>query len=162
MATPLPDATALAALVRSGDASPRELVDDAIARIERVNPTVNAVIHERFEAARSEADGPLPDGPFRGVPFLVKDLGCEIAGEPHHLGNQALKDADARATFTSTLYESFRDSGLITLGRTNTPEFGGTITTEPLAYGPSRNPWDTDHSTGGSSGGSAAAVAAGM
>jgi amidase len=159
---PLPDATALAALVRSGDASPTELVDEAIARVERLDPAINAVIHERFEAARAEAGGDLPDGPFRGVPFLVKDLGCEMAGEPHTLGNQALKDADVRATTDSYLYESIRGAGFVTLGRTNTPELGGTITTEPVAFGPSRNPWDLDHSTGGSSGGSAAAVAAGM
>lgn len=162
MSPPLPDATALAALIRSGDASPTELVDEAIERVRRLDPTINAVIHERFEAACAEAAGDIPDGPFRGVPFLVKDLGCEIAGEPHSMGNQALKDADVRADVDSYLYEAIRGSGLITLGRTNTPEFGGTITTEPVAFGPSRNPWNTDHSTGGSSGGSAAAVAAGM
>lgn len=162
MATPLPDATELAALVRSGQASPGELVDDAIARIERLDPTVNAVIHERFEAARAEARRVLPDGPFHGVPFLVKDLGCEMAGEPHTLGNRALRDADVRADEDSYLYRSIRGAGFVTLGRTNTPELGGTITTEPLAFGPSRNPWNPDHSTGGSSGGSAAAVAAGM
>ena len=162
MTAPLPDATDLAALVRSGAASPVELVDDAIARIERLDPTINAVIHERFEAARAEAAGPIPDGPFRGVPFLVKDLGCEIADEPHAMGNRALAAANARATHDSYLYEAIRGAGLITLGRTNTPELGGTITTEPVAFGPSRNPWNPDHSTGGSSGGSAAAVAAGM
>ena len=162
MTTPLPDATALAALVRSGQASPVELVDDAIARVERLDPTVNAVIHPRFEAARAEAAAALPDGPFRGVPFLVKDLGCEIAGEPHTQGNQALKNAGVRATDDSFLYQSIRSAGFVTLGRTNTPELGGTITTEPVAFGPSRNPWNPDHSTGGSSGGSAAAVAAGM
>lgn len=158
----LPDATELADLVRSGSASPLELVDDAIERIERLDPTLNAVIHERFEAARAEAAGPIPDGPFRGVPFLVKDLGCEIAGEPHSMGNRALAAADVRATQDSYLYEAIRGAGLITLGRTNTPELGGTVTTEPVAFGPSRNPWNTDHSTGGSSGGSAAAVASGM
>ena len=162
MTAPLPDATELAALVRSGQASPAELVDEAIARVERLDRTINAVIHERFDAARAEASGTIPDGPFRGVPFLVKDLGCEMAGEPHTQGNQALKDADVRAAYDSYLYESIRDAGFITLGRTNTPELGGTITTEPEAFGPSRNPWNTDHSTGGSSGGSAAAVAAGM
>ena len=162
MATPLPDATELATLVRSGQASPGELVDDAIARVQRLDPTVNAVIHERFEAARTEARGGLPDGPFRGVPFLVKDLGCEMAGEPHTLGNRALRDADVRAEQDSHLYQSIRGAGFVTLGRTNTPELGGTITTEPEAFGPSRNPWNPDHSTGGSSGGSAAAVAAGM
>lgn len=158
----LPDATELAALVRSGQASPAELVDEAIARVERLDRTINAVIHERFDAARAEASGTIPDGPFRGVPFLVKDLGCEMAGEPHTQGNQALKDTDVRAAYDSYLYESIRGAGFITLGRTNTPELGGTITTEPEAFGPSRNPWNTDHSTGGSSGGSAAAVAAGM
>jgi amidase len=162
MTTPLPDATELATLVRSGQASPGELVDDAIARVERLDPTINAVIHERFEAARSEARAALPDGPFRGVPFLVKDLGCEMAGEPHTLGNRALRDADVRAEQDSYLYRSIRGAGFVTLGRTNTPELGGTITTEPEAFGPSRNPWNPDHSTGGSSGGSAAAVAAGM
>jgi amidase len=162
MTTPLPDATELATLIRSGQASPGELVDDAIARVERLDPTINAVIHERFEAARAEARGDVPDGPFRGVPFLVKDLGCEMAGEPHTLGNRALRDADVRAEQDSYLYQSIRGAGFVTLGRTNTPELGGTITTEPEAFGPSRNPWNPDHSTGGSSGGSAAAVAAGM
>jgi len=156
------DATALAALVSSGEASPGELVDEAIERIERLNPTLNAVIHQRFDAARAEAGGDLPDGPFRGVPFLVKDLGCEMAGEPLHLGCRALKEAGVRSPVDSFLYESIRDAGFVTLGRTNTPEFGSTITTEPVAYGPTRNPWNTDHSTGGSSGGSAAAVAAGI
>ena len=162
MPTPLPDATELANLVRSGQASPGELVDEAIARVERLDPTINAVIHERFDTARSEARGALPDGPFRGVPFLVKDLGCEMAGEPHTLGNRALRDAGVRAEQDSNLYRSIRGAGFVTLGRTNTPELGGTITTEPEAFGPSRNPWNPEHSTGGSSGGSAAAVAAGM
>lgn len=162
MTTPLPDATELAALVRSGHASPAELVDEAIERVQRLNPTINAVIHERFDAARAEAQGDLPEGPFRGVPFLVKDLGCEIAGEPHTKGNRALRDANVRADADSFVYESIRGAGFVTLGRTNTPELGGTITTEPVAFGPSRNPWNTAHSTGGSSGGSAAAVAAGM
>ena len=156
------DATALAALVASGEASPGELVDEAIERIERLDPTINAVIHRRFEAARAEAAGDLPDGPFRGVPFLAKDLGCEMAGEPLTLGCRGLKDADVRAPVDSFLYESVRDAGLITLGRTNTPEFGSTVTTEPVAFGATRNPWNTEHSTGGSSGGSAAAVASGM
>lgn len=156
------DATALAELVRTGQASPSELVDEAITRIERHNPTVNAVIHERFEKARAEAKGELPDGPFRGVPLLVKDLGCAMAGEPMHMGCAGLQRIDFRTPGDSFLYESFRDAGFVTLGRTNTPEFGTTITTEPVSHGISRNPWNTDHSTGGSSGGSAAAVAAGM
>ena len=158
----MPDATAMAEMVRTGEASPLELVDQAIARIEAVNPLINAVIHPRFEAARDEAATVSTSGPLAGVPILVKDLGCEIAGEPHHEGCQALKDADYRATTDSFLYRRFRGLGTVTLGRTNTPEFGSTITTEPLAYGPTLNPWNPEHSTGGSSGGSAAAVAAGI
>jgi amidase len=156
------DVTALAALVRAGAASPLELVDDAIARVEALNPTLNAVIHERFDRARAEAAGPLPDGPFRGVPFLVKDAVCHQAGEPNHHGMQAVKDAGYVAAEDTWLAARYRAAGFVTIGRTNVPELTSTITTEPVAYGPSRNPWDTARSTGGSSGGSAAAVASGM
>ena len=156
------DATAQAALVRDGKVSPLELVDAAIARIEKVNPEINAVIHERFEDARREAAGTLPDGPFRGVPFLLKDLGPTMAGDPHHMGSRFLKEAGFRATEDTALARRFLAAGLVVVGRTNTPELGSTVTTEPLAYGPSRNPWNPAHSTGGSSGGSAAAVAARM
>ncbi len=156
------DATAQAALVRDGKVSPLELVDAAIERIEKVNPEINAVIHERFEAARREAAGTLPDGPFRGVPFLLKDLGIAMAGDPHHMGSRFLKEAGFRAAEDTALARRFLAAGLVVVGRTNTPELGSTVTTEPLAYGPSRNPWNPEHSTGGSSGGSAAAVAARM
>jgi amidase len=156
------DATAQAELVRSGEASPVELVDAAIARIEKLNPELNAVIHERFERAREEAAGDLPDGPFRGVPFVVKDLMCHQAGEPRHEGMAFLRDLGWTAQSDTWLAERFRAAGLVTVGRTNTPELGIVPTTEPLAYGPTRNPWDTGRSTGGSSGGSAAAVAAGL
>jgi len=156
------DATAQAALVRSGDASPLELVDAAIARIERGNPALNAVIHERFERAREEARGKLPDGPFRGVPFLLKDLDGFSAGDPFHGGNRALAEAGYIAPADTWLTTKFRDAGLVILGRTNTPEFGLIPSTESLAKGPTRNPWHTGHSAGGSSGGSAAAVAAGF
>lgn len=159
---PLPDATEMAALISSGQASPTELVEEAIGRAEALNPALNAIIHPRYDTARAEAAGELPDGPFRGVPFVVKDLGCDMAGEPSHIGCQALKDAGVTASSDSYLYTRFRQLGLVAIGRTNTPEFGSTITTEPLAYGPCRNPWNTNHSTGGSSGGSAAAVAAGL
>lgn len=158
----IPDATELAARVRRGEVSPAELVEEAIARVERLDPQLNAVIHPRFDVARAEAAGDLPDGPFRGVPFLVKDLGCEMAGEPHHQGNVLLKSIGHRASVDSFLYRRFRGLGLVTVGRTNVPEFGSTVTTESLAYGPCRNPWNLAHSTGGSSGGSAAAVAAGI
>ncbi|MAT92407.1 MAG: 6-aminohexanoate hydrolase [Halioglobus sp.] len=156
------DATAQAELVRSGQASPLELVDAAIARIERHNGALNAVIHERFERARQEAQGALPDGPFRGVPFLLKDLDGFSAGDPYHAGNRALAAASYRAPADSCLTQRFRAAGLVILGRTNTPELGLMPSTEPLAQGPTRNPWNPAHTPGGSSGGSAAAVAAGF
>jgi amidase len=155
------DATAQADLVRTGQVSAHDLVDAAIARAEAVNPALNAIIHERFDRARAEADRP-GEGPFAGVPMVVKDLGCAIGGEPHHGGTRALRDAGYVAPHDSALYRRFRAAGFIAIGRTNTPEWGSTITTEPLAYGPTRNPWNTGHSTGGSSGGSAASVAAGI
>jgi amidase len=156
------DAVDQAALVREGQVSPAELVDAAIERIEKVNPELNAVIHERFELARQEAAGPLPDGPFRGVPFLLKDLTVMMAGDPYHAGSRFLKGVDYRAPVDTGLARRFRAAGVVVVGRTNTPEFGTTVTTEPLAYGPCRNPWNPGHSTGGSSGGSAAAVAGRM
>lgn len=156
------DATAQAELVRSGQASPTELVEAAIARIEAVNPDVNAVVHPRFERAREEAAGDLPDGPFRGVPMLLKDLDGFQAGEPYHAGTRFLKERGYVADHDTELTARFLRAGLVPVGRTNTPELGLLITTEPEAYGPARNPWNTGHSTGGSSGGSAAAVAAGM
>ncbi|MEY3615952.1 MAG: 6-aminohexanoate-cyclic-dimer hydrolase, partial [Actinomycetota bacterium] len=161
MSNPLDlDATAQAALLRAGKISPTELVDLAIAAVERVNPQLNAVIHPRFERARAEAKS-AQSGAFAGVPMVVKDLNCQIKGEPYHLGTRFLKSRNFIATENSYLYERFRSAGFIAIGRTNVPEFGSTITTEPLAYGPARNPWNTEHSTGGSSGGSAATVGAG-
>jgi len=154
------DATAQADLVRRGEVSPKELTEAAIARIEAVNPQLDAVIRTRFDAARQEADGDLPDGPFRGVPILFKDLGCTVAGEPTAFGVGAMRDLPWPVT--SYLAEQFRAAGFIALGRTNVPELGTTVTTEPRSFPPARNPWDTGHSTGGSSGGSAAAVAAGL
>lgn len=156
------DATAQAELVRNGEVSARELAEAAIGRIEAVDGTINAVIHRRFEQALSEIDAGLADGPFTGVPFLVKDLSADTAGDPAHYGNRALRDADWRAPADSWLATRYRQAGFSFLGRTNTPELGLVPVTEPHAYGPSRNPWDTTRSPGGSSGGSAAAVAAGM
>src|SRR3954471_3532640 len=154
------DATAQAELVRTGEASPKELVEAAIARIDAVNPELDAVIRTRFDEARSAAGGELPDGPFRGVPILFKDLGCTVAGEPTAFGIGALKDFPWPVT--SYLAQQFLAAGFVPLGRTNVPEFGTTVTTEPKSFPPARNPWNTGHSTGGSSGGSAAAVASGM
>jgi amidase len=157
------DATAQAELVRRRKITPIELVDAAIARIEHVNPRLNAVIIPLFEQARRWAASPqLPDGPFRGVPFLLKDLDVFSAGDPFHGGMRFLRDLRWIADSDSYLVEKFRAAGFVCLGKTNTPELGCSITTEPLAYGPSRNPWNPAHSTGGSSGGSAAAVASGM
>ena len=155
-------AVALADQIRRGDAHPREVVEAAIERIEALNPTLNAVVHERFEAARTEAAAELPDGPFRGVPILLKDLGAAMAGEPQHMGSRVLKRHDSRATEDSYLVSRLRQAGFVVLGRTNTPEIGSSPTTEPIAYGPTHNPWNVEHSPGGSSGGSAAAVASGM
>lgn len=158
------DAVALAELVRSGEASPREITEAAIARIEALNPQLNAVIYPMFEKAMAEASSPdLPDGPFRGVPMLLKDLSSATsAGDPNHLGMRGLKQADYIHPSDSELTRLYRKAGFVMAGRTNTPELGLMPTTEPLAYGPTRNPWNTDYGAGGSSGGAAAAVASGM
>jgi amidase len=162
------DATAQAELVRTGAVSPIELVEAAITRIEKINPELNAVIHPRFDAARTEATeassggNAATDAPFRGVPVVFKDLDGSSAGDPLHLGNQALRDLGYRADHDTYLIAKLRAAGFIPVGKTNTPEFGLLPTTEPKAYGPTRNPWNTVHSPGGSSGGSATAVASGM
>jgi amidase len=157
------DALGLAALIAKGEVSPSEVVDAAITAIEELDPKLNAVIHESFERARKEASGPLPDGPFRGVPFLLKDLaGGHRTGDPIHWGTRFLRDADYRATTTSYLVEKFERAGLVIVGRTNVPELGAWATSESEAYGPCRSPWNPDHTSGGSSGGAAAAVASGM
>ena len=157
------DATAQAELVRSRKLSPRELVDAAITRLERCNPSLNAVIHPALERARERAGaGTLEQGPFRGVPFLMKDIGGEEAGQPVHAGMAALKQAGWRASADSGFTRKTLAAGLVSLGRTNTPELALLPTTEPKAYGATRNPWSLEHSAGGSSGGAAAAVAAGI
>jgi amidase len=156
------DATDQALLVRRGDVSPTELVEAALERIESIDPVLNAVIIRWFDEARGAAAGQLPDGPFRGVPFVLKDLWAHYAGQPLTNGCRALKEALPLSPSDTTLVARFREAGLNIAGRTNSPEFGSLPTTEPLAWGPTRNPWNLDHSPGGSSGGSAAAVAAGM
>jgi amidase len=156
------DATAQAELVRTGEATPVELAEAAIARIEALNGEINAVIHPLFGQGLEEAQGELPDGPFKGVPFLLKDLGAAFAGQPLHMGMELLKRHDFRAPMDTYLAQRFRAAGLVTIGKTNTPELGILPTAEPRAYGPTSNPWHGGHSAGGSSGGSAAAVAAGM
>ncbi len=156
------DATGQAELVRGGEATPAELVEAAIERIEATNGDVNAVIHPLFEQGLETARGELPAGPFKGVPFLLKDLGAALAGQPLHLGMNYLKQRDFRAPVDTYLAQRFRAAGLIAIGKTNAPELGILPTTEPRAYGATRNPWDLERTPGGSSGGSGAAVAAGM
>ena len=156
------DATATAELVRAGEITPLELLDAAIERIEAIDPALNAVVIRWFEEARATAQGPLPDGPFRGVPTLLKDLWAHYAGQPLTNGCQALKHTMPRSASDTTLVARFRAAGFVIAGRTNSPEFGSLPGTEPTAWGATRNPWNTAHSPGGSSGGSAAAVAAGM
>ncbi len=154
------DATAQAELVRSQQEKPIELVDAAIERIERLNPTLTAVITPMYDEARKVASGPLPDGPFAGVPFLLKDLLAEYAGVRMTEGSAFL--GDYVSDHDSELVVRLKRAGLIVLGKTNAPEFGLLPVTEPRLFGPTNNPWDTSRTPGGSSGGSAAAVAAGM
>jgi amidase len=156
------DATAQAELVRSGQAQPTELVDAAIKRIEELDGELNAVITPLFEQARAAAAGRLPEGPLRGVPFALKDLGALSRGDPYAEGLKAARAAGYVADHDSVVTERLRAAGLVCVGRTNTSELGLVPTAEGEAYGPCRNPWDPGRSTGGSSGGSAAAVASGM
>lgn len=157
------DATAQADLVRRGEITPGELLEAAIARIERLNPRLNAVIHRLDDKARAEAASPqLADGPFRGVPFLVKDVVCHTAGDPYHCGMRVLRDLDWHEDADTYLASRFRAAGFVFVGKTNTPELAFSPTTESLAYGPARNPWDLSRSPSGSSGGAAAAVASRM
>lgn len=152
------DATALAARVRAGEVHPTELVDAAIAAVERVNPALNAMVHPLFERARAEAKAPLPEGPFRGVPFAIKDLDGALGGEPYTQSSRSLRDHVA--PHDSEVIARMRRTGVIPVCKTNTPEFGIMGVTESELRGPARNPWDPSVTPGGSSGGSAALVAA--
>lgn len=154
------DATGLAHLVRRREVTPLELVDEAIARIERHNPTLNAVVYKAFDEARRTAQGPLPDGPFQGVPFLIKDISLPVAGWPMTNGSAYLRNHVS--TSDAELTRRYRHAGVVLVGKTNTPEFGIPGTTEGRHLGICRNPWNPDHSSGGSSGGAASAVASGM
>jgi amidase len=154
------DATAQAELVRKKEVSPAELVDGAIARIEKLNPQLNAVITPMYDLARAAARGPLPDGPFTGVPFLLKDLLAAYAGVRMASGTTFMKDHVP--DHDQELVRRYKRTGLIVVGKTNTPELGVVCTTEPRAFGATNNPWDPTRSPGGSSGGAAAAVASGM
>ncbi|MCC5885691.1 MAG: amidase [Gammaproteobacteria bacterium] len=153
------DAVGLAELIRSGEVSAGEVVEAAIDRAEAFQKVCNGFASTDFEAARETASAP-GEGPFAGVPFAVKDLWLEWTGAPHGAGSRFTRDMRHRED--SPLAAAFRSSGLISLGKTTTPEFGITGTTEPALTGPTRNPWNPRHISGGSSGGSAAAVAAGV
>ncbi len=157
------DATAQAELVTSGKVTPLEMVNAAIERVERYDGALNALTYRWFDSARQLASSrELPEGPFRGVPYLLKDLYAAEAGKPLSNGSKAYKAADYVSTEDTTLVSRYKASGLISIGRSNSPEFGSVPVTEPEAWGPTRNPWDLSRTPGGSSGGSAAAVAAGI
>ena len=154
------DALGLAQLVRNKEVSAMELLELAIARSEAVNPQINYLVEELYTFAREAVSAGLPQGPFTGVPFLLKDLGMALKGTVTTNGSRFYRDA--RSDYTSTVVQRYQQAGLVIFGKTASPEFGGTGTTESILFGDTRNPWDLSRSTGGSSGGSAAAVAAGI
>jgi amidase len=155
------DAVGIAALVARGEVTPEALLDAALARVAALNPRLNAVVLVQEEVARRMIRDGLPEGPLRGVPFLLKDLGAEARDFPSHNGSRLL--AGTRYAQDSAIYARLRAAGLVSFGRTTSPEGGIGPATEAAVYGgPTRSPWDTDRTPGGSSGGAAAAVAAGM
>lgn len=151
------DATGLAALVRAGEVSPAELLEAAIERIEARDPALGAVVDRLDARARARVDD-LPDGPLRGVPFMLKDLKIQLAGTV--TTNSTKLRVGRVSERSSALAERYEAAGMQIVGKTNTPEFGIMGITEPDLRDPCRNPWNTDHTPGGSSGGSASAVAA--
>lgn len=154
------DGLGLADLVAKRAVTALELVEAAIERTERHNPTLNAVVYKAYDDARARAVANLPDGPFRGVPFLIKDLGMPVAGWPRSHGSRFARNVvDAE---DGGLTGRYRQAGVVPFGKTNTPEYGITGTTESAQLGPCRNPWNPGHIAGGSSGGAASAVAAGI
>jgi len=154
------DALDLAALIARREVSALEVLDTAIARAERVNPAINALTISLFDRARETAKGPLPAGPFAGVPFLLKDLGASLTGTQSTWSSKLF--ADFIPDHDSTLVSRYQAAGLNLFGRSTSPEMGLAPSTEPMMFGPCRNPWNLAHSAGGSSGGAAAAVAAGI
>lgn len=154
------DAVGLAGLVSNGEVSPSELLETAVARMAAVNPKINAVTMDLTEWGRQDVKRDIWAGPMAGVPFLLKDLGAQLAGSPTTAGSAVFRDATAAAD--SAITTAYKDAGLVLFGKTNTPEFGLMPVTEPALLGVCRNPWDTGRTPGGSSGGAAAAVAAGI
>jgi Asp-tRNA(Asn)/Glu-tRNA(Gln) amidotransferase A subunit family amidase len=155
------DALGLADLVRRKEVSPEDRLDAAIERVEARNPAVNAVVMPLYDYGRKAIADGLPDGPFRGVPFLLKDLGGWLAGVRVTRGSRFFADAPA-AAIDSEHVRRLKRAGLVIFGRTNSCELGLSLTCEPALYGPTKNPWDTTRISGGSSGGAAAAVGARM
>ena len=151
------DAVGLAELVRKKEVSAKELLDEAIARTAKVDPQINAVVVKHYDYAERQIERGLPDGPFTGVPFLLKDLDL-LEGTRTTSGATVLKDFVA--DHSGTLAQRFLDTGVSIFGKSASPEFGLMPTTESRLHGPTRNPWNLEHSSGGSSGGAAAAVAA--
>ena len=154
------DAVGLAELIARGEVSAGEVLEAAIARAEAVNPVINAVVLKHYELARAAVSRGLPAGPLRGVPLLLKDLGVGLKGTVTTNGCRPFRDAVA--TENSTVVDRYLAAGMVIFGKTASPEFGQTPTTESLLWGLTRNPWDLAYSAGGSSGGAAAAVAAGI
>jgi Asp-tRNA(Asn)/Glu-tRNA(Gln) amidotransferase A subunit family amidase len=155
------DAVGLAELVRSNHVTPSALLEAAIERVEARNPALNAIIMKLYDHGRQAIVAGLPDGPLRGVPFLVKDLTSPVAGMRMTRGSRFFSDTPP-ATVESEHAARLKRAGLVIIGRTNTPELGLSLTCEPQLYGPTKNPWDLTRISGGSSGGAAAAVAARM
>src|SRR5579872_4589595 len=151
------DAVGLADLVRKKEVTPQELLDEAIARTEKVDPKINAVVVKHYDYARRQIEKGLPEGPFTGVPFLLKDLDL-LEGTRTTFGASLYKDEVAN--HNGTLAQRFLNAGLAIFGKSSSPEFGLMPTTESRLHGPTRNPWNLEHSSGGSSGGAAAAVSA--
>jgi Asp-tRNA(Asn)/Glu-tRNA(Gln) amidotransferase A subunit family amidase len=154
------DAVGLADLVRRREVAPLEILEAALRLADERNPRLNAIIHRMDDEARRAIAAGLPDGPLRGVPFLLKDLGVAMKGQPMTNGSRLF--ADYVPAFDAELTRRYRAAGLVIFGKTNTPEMGMCCNTEPLLHGPTRNPWDLSRSPGGSSGGASAAVAAGI
>ena len=154
------DALGLAELVKNKEVSAEELLDEAIERNEKINNQTNAVVLKHYDEAKEMIKKGLPKGPFTGVPYLLKDLHVLLTGTKTTYGSKFFEDYVA--DHNSTLVDRYLDAGLVIFGKTNSPEFGLTVTTEPELYGPTRNPWNLDHSAGGSSGGAASAVASGV
>ncbi|MBW6417630.1 amidase [Celeribacter sp. PS-C1] len=154
------DATAIAELVKSGEVSAKEVFESAMARIEKLEPHLNTIVHPHFDLAEADIDAGLPDGPFKGVPFLVKNTGIAVRGMEMSTGCRLFKGHVDQTD--CTLVARYRAAGITILGKSNTPEFALSFATEPREFGVTRNPWNLAHGPGGSSGGSAAAVAAGL